>query len=124
MNRNRIVICKKCGKSMRSDKLKRHDQTHIQKLEIDEDREDKINDCKIIEKTTIEDLREELLEDNNTYLDKIELGRMISLIIQEGVVQEESLTKERQDALALYRKRRPRFVISTILLRPWQEQAL
>ena len=38
---------------MRSDKLKRHDKTHIQKLEID-----KINDCEIIEKTSIEDLRE------------------------------------------------------------------
>ena len=86
MNRNRIVICKKCGKSMRSDKLKRHDQTHMQKLEID--REEK-ND-RIIEKNTIEDLREELLEDNNIYLNKIELGRNISLIIQEGVVQEES----------------------------------
>ena len=109
---------------MRSDTIKRHDQTHIQKLEIDEDRVDKINDFKIIDKTTIEDLREELLEDNNIYLNKIELGRKISLIIQEGVVQEESLIKERQDALALYRKRRPRFDISRILLRPWQEEAL
>ena len=74
--------------------------------------------------TTIEDLREELLEDNNIYLNKIELGRNISLIILEGVVQENSLIKERQEALALYRKRRPRFDISTILLRPWQEEAL
>ena len=64
------------------------------------------------------------MDDNNIYLDKIELGRKISVIIQEGIVQEESLTKERQDSLALYRKRRPRFDISEILLRPWQEQAL
>ena len=97
MNRHRIVICKKCGKSMRSDKLKRHDQTHTQELEI---REEKID----VEENTIDDLRDELLEDNNIYLNKIELGRNISLIIQEGVVQEESLTKERQEALALYRK--------------------
>ena len=102
---------------MRSDKLKRHDQTHTQELER---REEKID----LEENTIDDLRDELLEDNNIYLNKIELGRKISLIIQEGVVQEESLIKERQDALALYRKRRPRFDISTILLRPWQEEAL
>ena len=102
---------------MRSDKLKRHDQTHTQELER---REEKID----LEGNTIDDLRDELLEDNNIYLNKIELGRKISLIIQEGVVQEESLTKERQEALALYRKRRPRFDISTIILRPWQEEAL
>ena len=105
---------------MRSDNLQRHDKIHNEKSEIDKNQNE---GCKIIEKT-IEDLREELLEDNNIYLDKIELGRKISVIIQEGVIQEESLTKERQDALTLYRKRRPRFDISTILLRPWQEEAL
>ena len=43
------------------------------------------------------------------YLDKIELGKQIALIIDEGVVQEESLIIERKAALDLYRKR------------PWQQ---
>ena len=79
---------------------------------------------KPIDDVAIEQLERDLLQDNKIYLNKIELGRKISIVIEKGVVQEESLTKERQEALKLYRKRKPRFDIATTVLRSWQEQAL
>ena len=69
-------------------------------------------------------LREELLRDNQIYLNKIELGKEIAAIIEEGVVREESLTKDRKEALDLHRKQKPRIDIQMIQLRPWQEQAM
>ena len=70
------------------------------------------------------DLREDLMKDRQLYLDKVELGKKIDTIIDEGVIPEESLTKERKLALDLYRKQRPRFDIANMELRPWQEDAL
>ena len=69
-------------------------------------------------------LREDMLKDNQLYLERIELGKKIDAIISEGVIQEESLTKDRKVALDLYRKQRPRLDITTVELRPWQEQAM
>ena len=71
----------------------------------------------VVEKT----LKEKLLEGNKEYLDKIELGKCIALIIDEGVVQEESLTIERKEALDLYRKQMPKIDIHLADLRPWQQ---
>ena len=71
-----------------------------------------------------ENLRENLLRDNQLHLGKIELGKNISSIMDEGIVREESLTKERKLALDLYRRQEPRFDISVVQLRPWQEEAL
>ena len=70
------------------------------------------------------DLEQELLEDNQLYLNKIELGKQIGSIIDKGVVLQESLSRERKEALDLYRKHRPKLDISTVELRPWQEQAM
>ena len=72
----------------------------------------------------VENLREDLLKDNQLYYDKIEIGKTIAVIIDEGVVREESLTKDRKLALDLYRKQRPRFDIANIELRQWQEEAI
>ena len=66
-------------------------------------------------------LKEELLQGNKEYLDKIELGKHIALIINEGVVQEESLTRVRKDALELFRKQMPKIDIHLVELRPWQQ---
>ena len=66
-------------------------------------------------------LKEVLLQDNKEYLDKIELGKDIAIIIDEGVVQEESLTRERKEALELYRKQMPQIDIHLVELRPWQQ---
>ena len=73
----------------------------------------------------INNLEEELLKTNSDYLERIELGEKVAIIISKGTVREESLTKSYKEALDLYRKQRPRFTnISAITLRTWQEQAL
>ena len=69
-------------------------------------------------------LREDMIKDNQLYLERIELGKNIEIIISEGDIHEESLTKERKAALDLYRKQRPRLDITAIELRAWQEQAM
>ena len=95
MNRNRMVTCR-CGKTMRSDNLIRHNKLHTiqdeQSSEIVAPKPRKLN-------VMIDELEQDLLQDNKIYLEKIELGRKITIIIEKGVVQEESLTKDRQEAL-------------------------
>ena len=86
-----------------------------------------IDRCKEIIEAPVfdeENLRVELLKNNQLYLGKIELGKKITAIIDEGIIQEESLTKGHKFALDLYRKQRPRFDITSVHLRPWQKQAL
>ena len=75
--------------------------------------------------TDIHSLETDLLKDNQDYLDKIELGRHIAMIIEKSVVNEESLSKRRKDALDLYQKQRSRGGITTqIELRPWQQELM
>ena len=70
-------------------------------------------------------LEEELLKTNQEYLDKIELGKRIAIIIDKGVVCEESLIKSYKDALDLYRKQKPRIDnIQFVQLRPWQAELM
>ena len=69
-------------------------------------------------------LEKDLLKDNQLYLERIELGKKIAIILDKGVIREESLTKERKVSLDLYRRQRPRFDIATMELRPWQKDAL
>ena len=102
--------CTICKKWMRSDNLQRHMKVHkgLQDLEsLDKD-----------------DLRELLSKDNQRYLKQIELGRNISSILDEGVIREESLAQDKKFALDIYRREEPRCDISTVQLRPWQEEAL
>ena len=54
----------------------------------------------------MDDLRELLLKDQQRYLKQIELGRNISYILDEGVIQEESLTLDNKLALDIYHQRR------------------
>ena len=92
----KMVPCDVCGKSMRSDNLKRHMQVHK-----DLRPENK-------EKVKREKLEQEFLQYNKTYLDKVELGQNISIILEKGDVYEESLRKEYRQALRLYRKHKAR----------------
>ena len=92
---------------------------HTNKSDVEDS--DKTSDIQ----PSVEDLLEKsLLSDNQLYLEKIELGRKISTILDKGVIQEESLTKERKLALDLHRRQESRCNISTVQLRPWQEEAL
>ena len=116
------------------DELKTRNTMHIQReerrqkvMEIAEQENIPVNHCNVMAPVSTLDassLREELLRDNQIYLNKIELGKEIAAIIEEGVVREESLTKDRKEALDIHRKQKPRIDIQIIQLRPWQEQAM
>ena len=71
-----------------------------------------------------ESLEDELLKGNREYLNKIELGKQITVIIEKGTVKEESLTKHRKDALYLYRKQRAGRGTTHMELRPWQQELM
>ena len=132
---------------MRSDNIKRHENTHkdIFTMSEDEQREElrARNEARMLreeqtkkllmivqqEQITINpidvtQLREDLLHDNSKYLHQIELGKQISKIIDEGVVREESLTTERRKALTLYRQTKATIDIAGVQLRPWQQSLM
>ena len=71
-----------------------------------------------------ETLCKEMEEENRRYIIKIELGRMISGILDEKSINEQSLNKEKQEALNLYRRQQPQFTILDVELRPWQQDAM
>ena len=71
-----------------------------------------------------ETIRKEMVEENRQYITKIELGRMISSIMDEENIYEQSLNKEKQEALLLYRRQQPQFNILDVELRPWQQDAM
>ena len=151
---HRNAQCSICKKWMRSDILQRHTKTHTDLLslpaeEVKEElrsrhaaqveREAKQQQIKEIadeeglpipqeildtQPMDKDDLRERLSRNNQHYLEKIELGKNISTILDEGVVQEDSLSKEDKSALEIYRRQEPRCDISAVQLRPWQEDAL
>ena len=50
------------------------------------------------------ELRESIQHDNRVYFEKRSLGRRVAVILAEGVIEEESLTQERRDALEFYKK--------------------
>ena len=131
-NRNNKMQCKVCGRSVRSDNMKRHTRTHQDILSISEDkareelrrrnesfleREEKIqkleefahqeeidiSNCLDTTLTPVitQSLEEELLKENQDYLDRLELGKQIARIINKGTVLEESLSRDRKNALEL-----------------------
>ena len=153
MDRHKFVHCKICSKGMRSDNMRRHELTHRDILTMTDDevreelrardvtrvyREEKhqrieqiaqqenipIELCAQSSSRTLKSLEEELLQTNQEYLEKIELGKRIALIIDKGTVREESLTRNHKEALDLHRKQKPRIDIQTAQLRPWQERLM
>ena len=149
MGRNKYIRCNICSKSMRKDNLKRHHKSHKDILSMSdkdmreeirareatrlyrEERRQKIEEIahqegiipNLSEEYEVENassLKEELLQTNKDYLEKIELGHRVANILDEGTVHEESLKKSYKDALDLYRKQRPIIDIQSVKLRPWQ----
>ena len=138
-----------CAKYIRSDTLNRHARTHKNILNMSEDEvreelrarhtahtqreEQRQKVLEIARQENIpideilcneDDLEEHMLQDNQDYLNKIELGKQISIIIGKGVVKEESLSRSRKEALDLYRKQIPIRNMEQVELRPWQEQLM
>ena len=62
-----------------------------------------------------------MVKGNQQYMNKIELGRTVASIIDEENMHEQSLSTENQEALRLFRRQQPRFDISYVQLRSWQQ---
>ena len=146
--------CTVCQISMRSDHLSRHMKVHtdLLSLPVEEvkvelrlrhaaqvEREAKqqqikeiaekeglpipqeILDTQLVDKDTV---RKEMKEENQQYIEKIELGRIVAAVIHEEHICEQALCKEKQEALLLFRRQQPLFDISNTDLRPWQQDAM
>ena len=73
---------------------------------------------------SVVDLEVEMIQDNQYYLNKIELGKQINMIIGKGVVKEESLSRNRKEALDVYRKQQPARNMEQVELRLWQQHLM
>ena len=152
--RNKKVECNVCLQKIRSDTVKRHMKKHRDLYSLDEnDIREEIKERKrqyenreerkrlvhdiarqegapleCIEDQTanpsLDDLEEAMRQDNEKYLENIELGKQVNTIICKGVAQEESLSKQRKDALILYRKQMPTRDMTNVDLRPWQQELM
>ena len=69
-------------------------------------------------------LRFQLLQNNEAYKNNVNLGRRIAEVLDEGVVFEESLTKQHKFCLQLFRAQQPTTEVASAELRPWQTQLL
>ncbi len=148
-DRHKNVSCDVCGKSMRSNNLRRHRLIHKDLLSLPDDEikeqlkiRHEIKKEREIKQQRVEEIAREngyeipdeiepfhevrarCLRNYQLYLEKIELGRKVMEIIESGDVVYESLCKTDKEAFDLYRKRKPRFDNTISILRPWQEQAL
>ena len=71
----------------------------------------------------IDDVRARCLQNHQLYLEKIELGKQIATIIENGEVIYESLGRSDKEAFDTYRKYL-KVDISNVELRKWQEDAM
>ena len=152
-NANKRVRCHRCSKSMRSDVLKRHLNTHTDILSLPDeklleevkarDRDEKELESKRqkIEKIALEngcsipneiivkcksndiDVRARCLQNHQLYLEKIELGKQVATVVECGEVIYESLGKTDKGAFDTYR-RYLKVDISNVVLRKWQQDAM
>merc|ERR1711940_303921 len=69
-------------------------------------------------------LRKYILKDEQQYILKVELGREVYNYINEAKINQESLSKERLEALDLYIKQKQKLDQENAKLRPWQQSLL
>ena len=72
----------------------------------------------------VQALRKSIDKDEEEYKMKIELGREVYIYIEEAKVLQESLSKERLEALDLYIKQKQKLDRENTKLRPWQQSLL
>ena len=64
---------------------------------------------------------EDMVKDNQAYIEKIARGKRILDILIKSIVREGSLSRERKEALHLYHREHQLRDMSQAKLRPWQE---
>ena len=114
MTGNKKVMCKVCYREMRSDNLTRHMKQHSKNEEsnsttnisvtsnnnttsgVSTKRKDKENEMKD------EELKKHLIKLENEYQEKLEVGKEIYKMLEEGVVSYQALTRDMKEKVDLY----------------------
>ena len=68
-------------------------------------------------------VRDRLVKNNKVYLSRVKVGEIISKVLYEGEVREQSLSKEDKIALDLYREQVNNMDVNDVALRSWQKDA-
>ena len=150
-DRHKQVECQVCLRKMRSNNLKRHMRKHRELHILDEDEikhrkkllETKEDRKKLVKQIAVEEglqpehydieildilnpisVEKQLMDGDLIYKRKIELGKIITTVLEKGNVQEDSLSKDYREVLKIYRKQMSRRNLSNVKLRPWQQQLM
>ena len=66
----------------------------------------------------------ELQRNRDLYIKNVDTGRQVSIVLTNGDIPEESLSKEHKFCLDLFRAQQPTTEVASAELRPWQTQLL
>ena len=104
--RHRNLECPMCKRMMRSNNLKRHwkNKHKMFDMELTVKVEGKAKADRSMSST--DDLKMEILENNEIYSEKIQLGERINKVLLETNAKEESLSRQHKEALDLYQRKR------------------
>ena len=69
-------------------------------------------------------VEKQLMDDDLIYTRKIELGKIITSVLEKGSVKEDSLSKDNREVLKIYRKQMSRRNLSNVKLCSWQQQLM
>ena len=139
MTGNKKVSCKVCYREMRSDNLTRHMKQHSSVQQTKEeickdtvlDRSNKVEDMqsagttkrKFEDGDSDEDLKKEMVKDNNEYKRKIKLGKKVYKILGRTDIEQGSLALDRKEALDIYMTHKSDYFTDKVVqLKPWQER--
>ena len=116
---SKSTMCNICGKVMRSDHLQRHvkakheneevesRQSSTEKCASDQEKFSgnvvKSYDCKDVDAK----LEFELQRDRDVYLKNANIGRQVAIVLRNGDIPEESLSKQNKFCLELFRAQQP-----------------
>ena len=142
MGNHKKVMCNVCYRERRSDILKRHMKQHSKKNES-------VPATNILETNNIynnppsvstsnpikksnekskinkEELRKHLIKVENEYQEKLELGKDIYEMLDEGVVSYQALTRDMKEAVDLYIENQADFRdVGNVELKPWQNELM
>ena len=145
-NYNKATMCRVCGRVMRSDNLKKHmiskhkdDCNSIQYNEghngqemrrsssLEKCADDQPNEegCILSEFDNVDaKLVFELQRNRDLYIKNVDIGRQVSIVLTNGDIPEESLSKEHKLCLDLFRAQQPTTEVASAELRPWQTKLL
>ena len=141
MTGNKKIMCKVCCREMRSDVLARHMKQHSSTLQspaqickdIVLELVDKVVDMqsarttkrKFEDSDSDEDLKKEMVKDNNEYKRKIKLGKKVYKILGRTDIEQGSLTLDMKEAIDIYMTHKDDYFTDKVVqLKPWQESLL